>query len=619
MADTKISQDYSVNPFTWDGTEVLPGIKAGANGAGLVSALRALFATLNQAQNEAPPLTIASSGSVAIGAAAANTITISGTNTITSFDTIAAGAWRRLVFSGILTLTHNGTSLILPSGANITTGAGDSGEFLSLGSGNWRCVSYTRASGSALTGSAFTGGTLTAALNEAPQVTIASAATTDIGAATANSISVTGTATITALGTIPSGALRRVVFTGSLTLTHSGTALILPGAASITTAAGDVAWFESLGSGNWRCVGYHKASGAPVAGASGLTHFTESVNSSAPNGTVPVVRLLATNAASNVDAAFSPKGNGGIAAHVADSTVTGGNKRGANAVDWQTVRASAAQAATGAQAVIAGGQNNIASGAASVVVGGGTNTASGNNSTVGGGSSNTASNSNSTIAGGSTNTSTGQGSFVGGGVGNNATGSNYPAIGGGSANTASGSYAYIGGGLTNTASGDYSTIPGGREATTRGLNGAYAWSSGGLFGTVGANQFGRYLYKVRTTDATVTTLAFDGGSPSSTTVIVLPNESVYSFHVLASATQQSNTVGAGWTVTGTIRRDANAGSTTLVGTPVVTTTGADAGAATWTIAAVANTTRGSLEFTVTGEAAKTIRWTLVVDTCETTE
>jgi len=44
MADTKISQDYSTNPFTWDGTEVLPGIKGGANGAGLVSNLATFIA-----------------------------------------------------------------------------------------------------------------------------------------------------------------------------------------------------------------------------------------------------------------------------------------------------------------------------------------------------------------------------------------------------------------------------------------------------------------------------------------------------------------------------------------------------------------------------------------------
>lgn len=110
------------------------------------------------------------------------------------------------------------------------------------------------------------GDTMTGALNWAATQTIASAATTDIGAATSNSVIVSGTTTITALGTIAAGAERVVQFSGALTLTHNATSLILPGGASITTAAGDVAYFVSLGSGNWRCTGYQKANGQPVAG-----------------------------------------------------------------------------------------------------------------------------------------------------------------------------------------------------------------------------------------------------------------------------------------------------------------------------------------------------------------
>lgn len=224
--------------------------------------------TLTSALNEAPTATIASSSTPAIGAATANTISITGTTTITGFDTIAAGARRLLVFAGALTLTHNATSLILPTGANITTAAGDTAELLSLGSGNWRVTSYDRASGNSLAGSAFTGGTLTGALNEAPTATIASASTVNIGAASANSISVTGTTTITAFDTIAAGAIRRIVFAGVLTLTHNATSLILPTGSNITTAAGDAAEFLSLGSGNWRCIGYERASGAALAGAS---------------------------------------------------------------------------------------------------------------------------------------------------------------------------------------------------------------------------------------------------------------------------------------------------------------------------------------------------------------
>jgi hypothetical protein len=98
----------------------------------------------------APLVDIASAATCAIGAAASENVNITGTTTITSFGTIAAGVKRTIVFAGILTLTHNGTSLILPGGANITTAAGDSCEAISLGSGNWKVISYQKASGAAV-------------------------------------------------------------------------------------------------------------------------------------------------------------------------------------------------------------------------------------------------------------------------------------------------------------------------------------------------------------------------------------------------------------------------------------------------------------------------------------
>lgn len=93
---------------------------------------------------------------------------------------------------------------------------------------------------------------------------IASAGTTDLGAATGDFVDVTGTTTITALGTITAGIERLVRFTGVLTLTHNATSLILPTGANITTAAGDTARFRSLGSGNWVCVSYQRKSGAAL-------------------------------------------------------------------------------------------------------------------------------------------------------------------------------------------------------------------------------------------------------------------------------------------------------------------------------------------------------------------
>lgn len=118
---------------------------------------------------------------------------------------------------------------------------------------------------------------LAGALDEAAIVTLASAATVAIGSAQANTIQISGTTTITSFDTVASGAVRRLVFSGALTLTHNATKLILPGAANITTAAGDAATFVSLGGGNWRCVGYQLAASAGGGGGSGaITKYFES-------------------------------------------------------------------------------------------------------------------------------------------------------------------------------------------------------------------------------------------------------------------------------------------------------------------------------------------------------
>lgn len=90
---------------------------------------------------------------------------------------------------------------------------------------------------------------------------IASAATTDIGAATANAIDITGNAAITALGTAKAGAERWTRTTGTPTFTQDPVSLILPGGADIVAAAGDTQGWLSLGGGDWLCLFYQRASG----------------------------------------------------------------------------------------------------------------------------------------------------------------------------------------------------------------------------------------------------------------------------------------------------------------------------------------------------------------------
>lgn len=78
-----------------------------------------------KAIDESEGTTVASAATTNIWATDGNTVHITGTVTITSFGTAPrAGAWRKVIFDGVLTLT-NGANLALQGGANITTSAGD--------------------------------------------------------------------------------------------------------------------------------------------------------------------------------------------------------------------------------------------------------------------------------------------------------------------------------------------------------------------------------------------------------------------------------------------------------------------------------------------------------------
>ncbi len=196
----------------------------------------------------------------------------------------------------------------------------------------------------------------------------------------------------------------------------------------------------------------------------GLTHFSETRNTAAPNAAGPAHRIQPFGNEANIDFVLSPRGIGAIMADIPDGTTTGGNKRGNNAVDWQMSRGNANEVASGLRSVIGGGYGNTASGFVSTVSGGANNTASGQYSTVSGGYGNTASDGSSFVGGGYHNTASGTASFVGGGYSNTASG-DYSFVGDGYINTASGDYSFVGGGFRNTAGGDYSSIPGGRGLT----------------------------------------------------------------------------------------------------------------------------------------------------------
>lgn len=190
---------------------------------------------------------IASAGTTNIGSTGSNNVKITGTTTITSLGSGATLSnpvyW--VEFSGALTLT-NGGSLTLPGSSNIKTTAGDMGIFEYLGGGSWKCRSYMYANGQDVT----IFGT---------EVSLASAATCDLGSTNSNLVLVTGTTGITSLGSsaFAIDAIYRVRFSGALTITNNAASLILPNNVNITTANNDSAVFQYLGSGNWKCLSYN--------------------------------------------------------------------------------------------------------------------------------------------------------------------------------------------------------------------------------------------------------------------------------------------------------------------------------------------------------------------------
>lgn len=153
-----------------------------------------------------------------------------------------------------------------------------------------------------------------AAINFASAPTVASASTTDIGAAASNTVVVSGTTTISSLGTAAAGITRRVRFSGILLLTYNATSLILPTAANITTAANDVALFYSEGSGNWRCLEYYRGNGTALVGAAGsvdLQTFNSSGTWTKPaTGSMANIRIWSGGAGGGRSASVNSAGGG---------------------------------------------------------------------------------------------------------------------------------------------------------------------------------------------------------------------------------------------------------------------------------------------------------------------
>jgi hypothetical protein len=257
----------------------------------------------------------------------------------------------------------------------------------------------------------------------------------------------------------------------------------------------------------------------------------------------------------NTPLVLSPLGTGALQAQKTDSTATGGNARGANAVDWQTGRTSASMVASGGNSVISGGYNNTASGGFA------------------------------TIAGGLSHSSSGTGAFIGGGNGNGAL-SAYSGVAGGQSNTAAGYHNFIGGGFTNSGTSQ-------SAVTTNTTTIALTASTTVYLSSANANIKVGQLF----TGTGVSTYTYATSTVTTGTAAVM-NTSTISGTTLTVGSLASGTIIAGMVLTGTgvtagTYIVSGAGSTWTVSTSqTVASTTITGTAYTFTISQAATTTAG---------------------------
>jgi hypothetical protein len=271
------------------------------------------------------------------------------------------------------------------------------------------------------------------------------------------------------------------------------------------------------------------------------------------------VTLSENTSATNSDLVITTKGTGAfILGPKPDGTTTGGNVRGANAVDLQTSRTTAAQVASGARSFIANGTRNSTTND-DAFSSGFQNAATGSSSACLGGDQNTASNS-------------GSGTILG---------------------------------SINTASGQYSLTLGGRHgvADRYGMH-AHAPTR---FAANGDAQRARFVLRCKTTTNSAVEMALDG----ATTYLSIPSGKVIACTINISGVKSDGSAVAHYVRQYAVKNVG--GTSSQVYAPV--TIGTDNAAGT-VIALSANNTDDTLRIAVTGIAAETWRWVASVDAVE---
>ena len=138
------------------------------------------------------------------------------------------------------------------------------------------------------------------------------------------------------------------------------------------------------------------------------------------------------------------------------------------------------------------------------------------------------------------------------------------------------------------------------------ITGKYAYAAGS-FAAPGDAQTTVLLLRGTTTNAAPAVITSDAAVASAINQVILPNDSTFTFSILVVARRtDADNESAAYKFEGCVDRNANAASTALVGSVTKTVLAEDTVA--WDCNVTADVTNGGLAVTVTGEAAKTIRW-----------
>jgi hypothetical protein len=313
-----------------------------------------------------------------------------------------------------------------------------------------------------------------------------------------------------------------------------------------------------------------------------------------PNNVVNYVGVGITGGTTNVGLALVPKGSGPLSLAVPNGLASGGNARGANAIDLQIARSAATQVASGGNS-IAIGANSTASNTAAIAIG-----------------ESTASTGLNTISIGIGNSATFYDSVC---IGKN----NSAALGGvaiGWANTANNTGVAIGQncitstntavalGANSVASGAYSFATGFRAEADRYGQRAHA---AGRFAANGDAIYSRSVVRNKTTNASPTTLFADAAR------LTIPAGKVFAFVAHVTGIKSDGSAVAQYVRKGCIKRIG--ASTSLVGSIETIGTDHEDNAST-DVAITADDTNEALDISVTGIASETWRWVAVVEGVE---